>query len=625
LSDDVSIEPARPAYAGLMPAEAAAQAGSGDAPPLRGNAYRDAWCGEVLADRVDSETRVAGWVNRRRDHGGLIFIDLRDRTGIVQLVFNPDSSGDSFELAHKLRAEDVLSASGTVVRRSQETVNPELATGEVELRVTGARLLAGSETPPFQVEGFSGEVGEDTRLRYRYLDLRREQMQKALRLRHRVVAAMREFLDGEGFLDIETPILTRSTPEGARDFLVPSRQQQGSFYALPQSPQLFKQLLMMSGYERYYQVARCFRDEATRADRQAEFTQLDVEMSFVEVDDVIEANERLLAHVFERVGGPEIKLPMERMAYDEAIDRYGTDRPDLRFGMELVDLGEALRETEFKVFRSVLEGGGSIRGLNAGRREVPRSELDGFISRAQELGAKGLVWAFREGDGWRSPTAKFLSDAELAELNRRLGAEEGDLLLLVADQRRVTDAVLGQMRLDLGERFDLIDEGEDRLVWIVDWPLLEWNAEEKRWDPLHHPFTAPAGEFDPGDPGAARAQAYDVVWNGQELGGGSIRIHDAEVQTALFGALGIDAEAAQARFGFLLEALRYGAPPHGGIAYGIDRVVQRLSGAETIRDVIAFPKTASGFDLLTGAPAPVEDLQLRDLGIALRQRKLPGD
>ncbi len=593
-------------------------------PALKPNGFRDTWCGQVLGDRVDSEARVAGWVHRRRDHGGLIFIDLRDRTGIVQLVFNPDEAGNAFELAHGLRAEDVLSAAGRVVRRSVETVNPELPTGEVELKVADAALLADAETPPFQIEGFAGEAGEDARLRHRYLDLRREQMREALVLRHRVTAAMREFLDGEGFLDIETPVLTRSTPEGARDFLVPSRLQQGAFYALPQSPQLFKQLLMVAGFERYYQVARCFRDEATRADRQAEFTQLDVEMSFVDVDDVIEVNERLLAHVFERVGGPAVELPMQRMPYAEAMDRFGTDRPDLRFGLELVDLGEALRETEFKVFRSVLDGGGAVRGLNAGRRELPRSELDGLISRAQELGAKGLVWAFREGEGWRSPTAKFLSEAELADLNARLGAEEGDLLLLVADERSVTDAVLGQLRVDLAERFDMIPEGEDRLVWIVDWPLMEWNAEERRWDALHHPFTAPAGEFDSDDPGAVRALAYDIVWNGQELGGGSIRINRADVQEKVFAALGIDAEQARARFGFLLEALRYGAPPHGGIAYGVDRIVQRLYGAETIRDVIAFPKTASGFDLLTGAPAPVEDLQLKELGIALHQRQLAG-
>ncbi|MBS1843826.1 MAG: aspartate--tRNA ligase, partial [Actinobacteria bacterium] len=397
------------------------------------------------------------------------------------------------------------------------------------------------------------------------------------------------------------------------------RQQQGSFYALPQSPQLFKQLLMVSGFERYFQIARCFRDEATRADRQAEFTQLDVEMSFVEVDDVIAVNERMLKQVFKEVGGPDVEIPMQRMPYKEALDRFGTDRPDLRFGLELVDLGSALGATEFKVFKSVLESGGSIRGINAGKREVPRRDLDGFISRAQELGAKGLVWAFREGDGWRSPTAKFLSEAELAELNRLLGAEEGDLLLLVADKRPVVDAVLGQMRLDLGEKFGLIDVSENRLVWIVDFPLFLYDEVEKRFDAMHHPFTAPAGEFNPSDPGAALSKAYDVVWNGQEIGGGSIRIHDAEVQQQVFSVLGIDAETAEARFGFLLEALRYGAPPHGGIAYGIDRLVQRLAGVETIRDVIAFPKTASGFDLMVGAPAPVDAVQLREVGVAIHK------
>jgi aspartyl-tRNA synthetase len=597
----------------------------GDLPEPSANGYRDAWCGRVLPDRVDQEVRVAGWVNRRRDHGGLIFIDLRDRTGVVQLVFHPDRSGAAvFELAHKLRPEDVLSVAGTVVRRDAETVNPSLPTGEVEIAVTAADLLADSETPPFQIEGYADDVGEDTRLRYRYLDLRRESMREALLLRHRVTSAMRDFLGAEGFVDVETPVLTRSTPEGARDFLVPSRQQQGSFYALPQSPQLFKQLLMVSGFERYFQIARCFRDEATRADRQPEFTQLDVEMSFVEVDDVLAVSERLLAHVFAAVGGPQIDQPMERMAYAESMDRFGTDRPDLRFGLELVDLGAALAETEFKVFKSVLESGGSIRGINAGKREVPRKELDGFISRAQELGAKGLVWAFREGDGWRSPTAKFLSEAELAELNRLFGAEEGDLLLLVADKRPVVDAVLGQMRLDLGERFGLIDESENRLVWIVDFPLFTYDEVEKRWDAVHHPFTAPQGDLGPADPGAALSQAYDVVWNGQELGGGSIRIHSAEVQSQVFAALGIDAETAEARFGFLLEALRYGAPPHGGIAYGVDRIVQRLSGADTIRDVIAFPKTASGFDLLTGAPAPVDEVQLREVGVAIHKRGKAG-
>jgi aspartyl-tRNA synthetase len=595
-----------------------------EAPPLSPNGYRDTWCGRVLGDRVGSGARVAGWVHRRRDHGGLIFIDLRDRTGIVQLVFHPESSGESFQLAHRLRAEDVLTAAGEVVRRSEETVNPELPTGEFELSVTAAELLADAETPPFQIEGFSGEVGEDARLRHRYLDLRREPMREALVLRHRVTAAMREFLDGEGFLDVETPVLTRSTPEGARDFLVPSRLQRGAFYALPQSPQLFKQLLMVAGFERYYQIARCFRDEDLRADRQPDFTQLDLEMSFVGVDDVIELNERLLAHVFERAGGPAVEPPIERLGYEEAMDRFGTDRPDMRFGLELVDLAESLTRTEFKVFRAAIDSGNAVRGLNAGRRELPRSELDGLISRAQELGAKGLVWAFREGGGWRSPTAKFLSAEELRGLNERLGAEEGDLLLLVADERRVADAVLGQLRVELAERFGLIPEGEDRLAWIVDWPLMEWNPGEERWDPLHHPFTAPAGEFDLERPGEARALAYDLVWNGQEMGGGSIRIHAAEQQQKVFAALGIDPGEAEARFGFLLEALRYGAPPHGGIAYGLDRIVQRLAGADSIRDVIAFPKTASGADALTGAPAPVDEMQLKDLGIALHRHGLAG-
>jgi aspartyl-tRNA synthetase len=592
-----------------------------DFPALKANGFRDTWCGQVLGDRVGSEARVAGWVHRRRDHGGLIFIDLRDRTGILQLVFHPEDAGGAFELGHKLRAEDVLSVGGTVVERSSETVNPDLPTGAVELKVSSAELLADAETPPFQIEGFAGEVGEDARLRHRYLDLRREQMREALVLRHRVTGAMREFLDAEGFLDIETPVLTRSTPEGARDFLVPSRMQQGSFYALPQSPQLFKQLLMVAGFERYYQVARCFRDEDLRADRQPDFTQLDIEMSFVEIDDVIEVNERLLAHVFERVGGPTLQLPLRRLSYDEAISRYGTDRPDTRFGIELVDLDDILADTEFKVFASVIGGGGTVRGINAGRREMPRSALDGLISRAQELGAKGLVWAFREGDGWRSPTAKFLSAEELSALNERLGAEEGDLLLVVADKPRVANAVLAQLRLDLAAEFGLLAEGSDDLLWIVDWPLMEAN-EQGGWDPLHHPFTAPAEDFDPASPGAARAQAYDLVWNGQEMGGGSIRISDADLQGKVFGALGIDEAEAEARFGFLLEALRYGAPPHGGIAYGLDRLVQRLADADSIRDVIAFPKTASGADALTGAPAPVDEPQLREVGLQLRA-KLP--
>jgi aspartyl-tRNA synthetase len=592
-------------------------------PALRPNAYRDTWCGQVLGDRVDSEARVAGWVHRRRDHGGLAFVDLRDRTGLVQLVFDPDDAGEAFELVHRLRAEDVLSVSGPIVRRSPETVNKDLPTGEFELRVKQATLLADAATPPFEIENFSGETAEETRLRHRYLDLRRDRMQAAIALRHRVAMAIRDFLGGEGFLDIETPMLTRSTPEGARDFIVPSRREPGSFYALPQSPQLFKQLLMIAGFERYFQIVRCFRDEDQRADRQPDFTQLDIEMSFVEVEDVLDLNERMLAAVFEAVGGPKLELPLRRIPHDEAIARYGTDRPDLRFGLELVDLTDLLAGTEFKVFAGVIAGGGVVKGINAGARDVPRSVLDGFIARAQELGAKGLVWAFREGDGWRSPTAKFLSEDELKALNERLGAQEGDLLLLVADQPRVVNSVLAQLRLDLAERFELIDPGAEEFCWIVDWPLFEWNDDEQRWDPLHHPFTSPEGGFDPGAPGGARARAYDVVWNGQEMGGGSIRISDPQVQLQVLDTIGIDEVEARERFGFLLDALRYGAPPHGGIAYGLDRIVQRLLHADSIRDVIAFPKTASGADPLTGAPAPIDEAQLRELGLALRTTPKP--
>jgi aspartyl-tRNA synthetase len=586
-------------------------------PALRPNEYRDAWCGQVLPDRVDSEVRVAGWVHRRRDHGGLVFIDLRDRTGLVQLVFNPDEAGEAFKLGHELRSEDVLAASGPVVKRSPDTINPELPTGEVEVRVKDAQLLSDADTTPFEIESFSGEVSEETRLRYRYLDLRRDRMRQALELRHKLTSAIREFLSGEGFIEVETPILTRSTPEGARDFLVPSRLQRGSFYALPQSPQLFKQLLMVGGFERYFQIPRCFRDEDLRADRQPDFTQLDIEMSFVDTDDVIDLNERLLAYVLGECGVP-VELPMRRIGYQEAVARYGTDKPDLRFGLELRVLTEVFRGSEFNAFRQAIEGGAVVRGLNAGRREMSRADLDGLVAEATELGAKGLVWAVVEANGWRSPVAKFLSAEEIAAANEELEAAEGDVVLIVADQPLLSAEVLGELRRRLGERLGLIDSEANDLAWIVDWPLVEWNPDENRWDPHHHPFTSPDGEFDPDDPGAARAKAYDIVWNGWEIGGGSIRINDPEVQRKVFGVIGIDEEEAEERFGFLLEALRYGAPPHGGIAYGVDRMVALLHHSDSIREVIAFPKTASGTDPLTGAPAPVDERQLRELGISLR-------
>jgi len=577
--------------------------------PPAANRYRDVWAGEVNAARAGDRLRVAGWVHRRRDHGGLIFIDLRDRSGLLQLVFHPETSGEAFAAAERLRSEHVLSATGTLVRREEGNVNPNIATGEVELQVEEMDVLAQAETPPFPVDE-DVQVEESTRLAHRVIDLRRDAMQEALILRDRITRVMRETLADADFLEIETPILTRSTPEGARDFLVPARMQPGSFYALPQSPQLFKQLLMMSGFERYFQIARCFRDEDLRADRQPEFTQLDLEMSFVEEEDVMGLMEHLFERVFAEGGFPAPPPPWPRMPYDEAIARYGTDRPDLRFGLEIHDVSDHLRGTEFKAFRGVLDGGGVVRGFNVGPRETPRKELDELTELAQRTGAKGLVWAFVQAGGvWRSPIAKFLADEEMQAISSQLGASEGDLLLAVADDARVAAEVLGTLRLRLGEP----DTSRHSLVWIVDFPAFEWNAGENRWDALHHPFTAPVGDLD--DPGSLRSRAYDLVLDGTEIGGGSIRIHDVAVQRRVLEILGMSEEEAQARFGFLLDALRYGAPPHGGIAFGLDRVAAIMAGRDSIRDVIAFPKTASGADLLTGAPAPVDARQLRELGL----------
>jgi aspartyl-tRNA synthetase len=571
--------------------------------PPRPNRYRTHWAGQLRAGDVGEQVRVAGWVHRRRDHGGLIFIDLRDRTGLLQLVFRPEEAPEAHAAAGDLRGEDVISVSGELVRRDESAVNPDLPTGEVELVAAEFEQLADARTPPFQIDE-DDPVGEELRLRYRYLDLRKERMRDNLLLRHAVVKEIRDFLSDEGYVEVETPIMTRSTPEGARDFLVPSRLLPGSWYALPQSPQLFKQLLMVGGYERYFQIARCFRDEDFRADRQPEFTQLDMELSFVEEEDVHEVTDRLLQRVL-ALAGIEVSLPLDRITYDESMLRYGSDRPDRRLGVEIVDVTDIFRGSELNIFRDAPV----VRAMKA-TGEFPRSRFDALTERAQQLGAKGLAWAVVEADGWRSPIAKRLSDEEIARATDALNAQEGDAILIVADKPEVAARVLGALRPEVaaGE-----PEGHD-IFWVVDFPAFEWNEDEGRWDAVHHPFTSPAGDLE-ADPGTWRARAYDVVFDGWELGGGSIRNSDPAIQQKVFDAIGIGPEEARERFGFLLEALTYGAPPHGGIAFGIDRMVALLAGASSIRDVIAFPKAASGADPLTGAPAPVDERQLKELGV----------
>jgi aspartyl-tRNA synthetase len=596
----------------------------------RANTFRDSWAGELDAERAGTGARVSGWVHRRRDHGGLIFIDLRERSGIVQLVFNPATAGAAHAEAHKLRSEDVITAAGTVNKRAAENVNPNLATGEIEIAVTDMEILADAETPPFPVDE-DGAVDENLRLRYRSLDLRRAPMQDALALRHRVIKIIRDVLDDRDFLEIETPFLTRSTPEGARDFLVPARIAAGSFYALPQSPQLFKQLLMIGGFERYYQIVRCFRDEDARADRLPEFTQLDIEMAFVDEEDVLETSEAALGAVFAQAGFDVPAPPWPRMTHAEAMGRFGSDRPDTRFGLELKDLGDAVSSSEFKVFSGALASGGVVRGINAGARELTRSDLDALTELAKQHGAKGLVWAFVQdeaggADGlWRSPIAKFLTRQEIDGITTTLNATPGDVLFIVADAGATANQVLGALRLEMARRFDLVPEGVHDIRWVIQFPMFTFKADEQRWDAEHHPFTAPATAAgapatvaDMDDPGVLLSRSYDLVLDGNEIGGGSIRNHRTDVQSRIFDLIGINEEEAQARFGFLLDALKYGAPPHGGIAFGVDRVVAILAGRDNIREVIAFPKSTSGADPLTGAPAPVDDIQLRELGLRLR-------
>jgi aspartyl-tRNA synthetase len=584
------------------------------------NGYRDAWAAELTAARSGTTARVAGWVHRRRDHGGLIFIDLRDRSGLLQLVFHPESAGEAHATAHRLRSEDVITVSGSVVARSPENVNPNLVTGEIEVDVASIEILADAETPPFQVDD-DGPVDENLRLRHRTLDLRRNPMREALELRHRVVQTIRSVLDERDFLEIETPFLTRSTPEGARDFLVPARTEAGSFYALPQSPQLFKQLLMVGGLERYYQIVRCFRDEDSRADRLPEFTQLDIEMAFVEEHDVLELMETVLGAVFASEDFVVPAAPWERVTWTEAMSRWGSDRPDRRFGLELVDLSDAVRSSKFQVFSGALAGAsGTVQGVNGGPLELPRSDLDALTEFAKQYGAKGLVWAFVQEDGsLRSPIAKFLSSEEIDAIKTALSAKVGDALFVVADAVPVARAVLGALRLELARRFSLVaDDAPHDLHWVVEFPMFGPDGDGG-WTAEHHPFTAPTGDLS--DPASLLSRSYDLALDGNEIGGGSIRIHTTEVQKRVFEIIGLDEEEAGKRFGFLLDAFKYGTPPHGGIAMGIDRLIAILAGRDNIREVIAFPKATSGADPLTGAPAPVDDIQLRELGLRLRADK----
>ncbi|MCI7087779.1 MAG: aspartate--tRNA ligase [Lachnobacterium sp.] len=583
--------------------------------------HRSHRCTEVSSANIGEKVTVMGWVQKRRNLGSLIFIDLRDRSGLLQIVFDEDSVGaEGFAKAGTLRSEYVVAIEGTVQKRSA-AVNENLKTGDIEVIATSLRILSESQTPPFAIEENS-QTKEDIRLKYRYLDLRRPDIQRNLMLKSRVLGLMRQFMANEGFLEIETPILCKSTPEGARDYLVPSRVHPGNFYALPQSPQLFKQLLMASGYDRYFQIARCFRDEDLRADRQPEFTQADMELSFVDIEDVLDVNERLLKYVFKEAIGVDIQLPLPRMPWQEAMDRFGSDKPDTRFGMELVDVSDVVKGCGFGVFTGALENGGSVRGINVeGQGTMPRKKIDKLVEHAKGCGAKGLAYLCINEDGtYKSSFAKFMTEDELHALVEKMNGKPGDLLLFAADKNKIVWNVLGALRLQLGEELGLMDENQYNFLWVTEFPLLEWSDEENRFMAMHHPFTMPMEEdwdkIDT-DPGAVRAKAYDIVLNGTELGGGSVRIHQDDIQEKMFEVLGFTKERAHEQFGFLLDAFSYGVPPHAGLAYGVDRMIMHMVHADSIRDVIAFPKVKDASDLMSEAPGTVDEKQLEELGIRI--------
>ena len=587
--------------------------------------HRTCRCAEVTTEMVGKEVTLMGWVAKARNKGGLVFVDLRDRSGIMQLIFeNGSIDEEGFAKAGKLRSEFVIAVTGVVEERGG-AVNKNLATGEIELRVKSLRVLSEAEVPPFPIEE-NCKTKDEIRLKYRYLDLRRPDLQKNIMLKSKVMMLTRQFFAKEGFLEIETPMLGKSTPEGARDYLVPSRVHPGHFYGLPQSPQLYKQLLMCSGYDRYFQLARCYRDEDLRADRQPEFTQIDMELSFVDVDDVIEVNERYLKRLFQEVLGIEVKLPIQRMTWQEAMDRFGSDKPDLRFGMELTDVSDVVKDCGFGVFTGALESGGSVRGINAkGQGGMPRKKIDKLTAFVKDYGAKGLAYiAIQEDGSVKSSFAKFLSEEQMSALVKAMDGEPGDLLLFAADKNKVVWDSLGALRVELAKQLELLDKNEYRFVWITEFPLLEWSEEQGRFVAMHHPFTMPMEEdlaFIDSDPGKVRAKAYDIVLNGNEIGGGSVRIHQNDIQEKMFEVLGFTREQAYSQFGFLLDAFKYGVPPHAGLAYGLDRLVMLMAGEDSIRDVIAFPKVKDASCLMTEAPTPADEKQLEELGLSVRVKE----